>query len=107
MELDSQSNKAPTSSRSIYLQEIPSHLQIDHNEILQRRLAHSTKLFRNAGSIATAAWAKATLLHLRWFVPSPLLWPLPLFHSSIGGKSLQQVPLPPSAAYAACQDYEA
>jgi hypothetical protein len=33
------------------------------------------------------SWAKATLLHLRRFVPSPRPWPLPLFHCSIGGKS--------------------
>jgi hypothetical protein len=46
VELDSSSDKAPTSSRSIYLREI--HRRTDHNEMLQRRLAHSTKLLRNA-----------------------------------------------------------
>jgi hypothetical protein len=50
VELDSSSDKAPTSSRSIYLREI--HRQIDHNEMLQRRLAHSSKLLRDAESIA-------------------------------------------------------
>jgi hypothetical protein len=39
VELDSSSDEAPTSSRSIYRREI--HRQIDHNEMLQRRLAHS------------------------------------------------------------------
>jgi hypothetical protein len=50
VELDSSSDEAPTSSRSFYLQEI--HCQIDHNEMLQRRLAHSTKLLRDAERIA-------------------------------------------------------
>ncbi len=48
--LDSSSDEAPTSSRSIYLLEI--HRQIDHNEMLQRRLAQSTKLLRDAERIA-------------------------------------------------------
>jgi hypothetical protein len=46
VELDSSSDEAQTSSRSIYLREI--HRRIDHNEMLQRRLAHSTKLLRDA-----------------------------------------------------------
>jgi hypothetical protein len=50
VELDFSSDEAPTSPRSIYLREI--HLQIDHNEMLQRRLAHSTKLLHNAERIA-------------------------------------------------------
>ncbi len=50
VELDSSSNEAPTSSRSIHLQEI--HRQIDHNEMFQRQLAHSTKLLRDAERIA-------------------------------------------------------
>ena len=50
VELDSSSDEAPTSSRSIYLREI--HRQIDHNEMLQRRLAPSTKLLRDAERIA-------------------------------------------------------
>jgi hypothetical protein len=87
VELDSLRGKAPTSFRSIFLLEI--HHQIDHNEMLQRRLAHSTKLFAMQ---STLPWAKETLLHLRLFMPSPLLCPLPLLHSSIGGKSVQQVP---------------
>jgi hypothetical protein len=53
VELDYSSDEAPASSRSIYLQEI--HSQIDHNEMLQRWLAHSTKLLRNAERIAIAA----------------------------------------------------
>jgi hypothetical protein len=50
VELDSSSDEAPTSSRSIYLLEI--HSKIDHSKMLQRRLAHSTKLLRNAERIA-------------------------------------------------------
>ncbi len=50
VELDSSSDEAPSSSRSIYLREI--HRQIDHNEMLQRLLAHSTKLLRDAELIA-------------------------------------------------------
>jgi hypothetical protein len=50
VELDSSSEEAPTSSRSIYLLEI--HRQIDHNEIIRRWLAHSTKLLRYAERIA-------------------------------------------------------
>jgi hypothetical protein len=50
VELDSSSDEALTSSRSIYLREI--HRQIDHNEMPQPLLAHSTKLLRNAERIA-------------------------------------------------------
>jgi hypothetical protein len=50
VELSSSSDEAPTSSRSFYLREI--HRQIDHNEMLQRRLAHSTKLLRDAERIS-------------------------------------------------------
>jgi hypothetical protein len=50
VELDSSSGHTPTSSRSIYLREI--HRQIDHNEMLQRRLAHSRKLLHDAERIA-------------------------------------------------------
>jgi hypothetical protein len=50
VELSSSSDEAPTSSRSIFLREI--HCQIGRNEKLQRRLAHSTKLLRNAERIA-------------------------------------------------------
>jgi hypothetical protein len=46
--------------------------------------------------------AKETLLHLRRFVPSPRLCPMPLFHRSIGG-----MPWSYSAAYVAGQDYAA
>jgi hypothetical protein len=37
--------------------------------------------------LSSLPWAKATLLHFRRFVPSPRLYPLPQFHSSIGGNS--------------------
>jgi hypothetical protein len=91
VELNSSSDEALTSSRSIYLREI--HLQIDHNEMLQRRLAHSTKLLCYAERIAMAEGKGAggwpELLHLRWFVPLPRLCPMSLFHRSIGGKSAQ------------------
>ncbi len=87
VELDSSSNEVQTSSRSIYLLEV--HRQIDHNEMLQLRLAHSTKL------LSALPWAKATLLHLRRFVPSPRLCPLPLFHRSIGGNSAPASALAP------------
>jgi hypothetical protein len=50
VELDSSSDEAPTSSRSIYLRAF--HRQINHNEMLQRCLAHSTKLLRDAERIA-------------------------------------------------------
>jgi hypothetical protein len=50
VEHDSSSDEAPTASRSIYLQKI--HRQIDHNDTLQRRLADSTKLLRDAEPIA-------------------------------------------------------
>jgi hypothetical protein len=46
VELDSSRDKAPTCSKSIHLREI--HRQIDHNEMLQRWLGHSTKLLCNA-----------------------------------------------------------
>ncbi len=45
--------------------------------------------------LSALPWAKATLLHLRQFVPSPLLCPLPLFHRSIGGKSAPASALAP------------
>jgi hypothetical protein len=105
VELDSSSDEAPTSSRYIYLCEI--HRQIDHTEMLQRRLAHSTNLARSFVMHSALLWAKETLLHLRRFVPSPRFCPLPLFHCSIGGMQLQQVLWPPSAVYAAGQDYAA
>jgi hypothetical protein len=44
------SDEAQTSSRFIYLREV--HRQIDHNEMLQPRLANSTKLLRDAERIA-------------------------------------------------------
>ncbi len=39
--------------------------------------------------------AKETLLHLRRFVPSPWLCPMPLFHRSIGGNCAQASALAP------------
>jgi hypothetical protein len=62
VELDSSSDEAPTSSRSIYLREI--HLQIDHNEMPQCRLAHNTKLFRDAERIAMGKGVSASFFHL-------------------------------------------
>jgi hypothetical protein len=50
VELDTSSDEAPTSPRSIYLREI--HRQIDHNEMFQRRLAHSIKLLLDAERFA-------------------------------------------------------
>jgi hypothetical protein len=50
VELSSSSDETPTSSRSIYLREI--HRQIGRNDKLQRQLAHSTKLLREAELIA-------------------------------------------------------
>jgi hypothetical protein len=94
VELDSSSDEAPTSSRSIYLLEI--HRQIDHNELLQRWLAHSTKLLRDAERIQAALpWAKETLLHLRRFVPSPLLAECPYSTARLEANQLKQVPWPP------------
>jgi hypothetical protein len=61
VELDSSSDEAPTASRSIFLRGI--HLQIDHNEMLQRRLARSF-VMRSA-----LPWAKETLLRLRQLCP--------------------------------------
>ncbi len=49
-ETSTSSNEAPTSSRSIYLREI--HRQIDHSQMLQRLLAHSTRLLFGAERIA-------------------------------------------------------
>jgi hypothetical protein len=84
------------------------HRQIDHNEMLQRLLAHSTNLLPSSFAMLSALpWAKETLLHLRRFVPSPRLCQLPLFHRSIGGKSAPASALAPSAAHAASQDYAA
>jgi hypothetical protein len=90
VELESSSNEAPTSSRSIFLREI--HRQIDHNEMLQRRLAHSTKLFRDAERIAMGEGNPPAPQAVR---PSPWLCPLPLFHRSIGGNSAPACALAP------------
>ncbi len=92
VELDSSSDEAPTSSKSIYLWEIHSHRQIDHNEMLHRLLAHSTKLLRDAERIAIGegnAPAPQAVL------PSPGLCPMPLFHRSIGGNCAQASALAP------------
>jgi hypothetical protein len=50
VELASFSDEAPTASRSINLRKI--HRQIDYNDMLKRRLAHSTKLLHNTVHIA-------------------------------------------------------
>jgi hypothetical protein len=50
VEVASSNDEAPTASRSIYLREI--HRQIDHNDMLQPRLANSTKLLQNEERIA-------------------------------------------------------
>jgi hypothetical protein len=107
VELDSSSDEAPTSSRSIYLREI--HRRIDHNEMLQRRLAHSTKLLRYAERIAMgegnppAPQAVCPLALAFKFAQCPYLTAL------LEATHLHQVPWPPSAAaaYAAGQDYAA
>jgi hypothetical protein len=73
VELTSSSDEAPTASRSIYLWEI--HRQIDHNDMLQRQLAHSTKLLRGAERIAMREGNN----------PAPqAASPLPLLHRLIG-----------------------
>ncbi len=90
VELDFSSDEAPTSSRSIYLREI--HRQIDHNE------GSSAGLLTAQSSVAmqsTLPLAKETLLHIRRFVPSPWLCPMPLFHRSIGGNCAQASALAP------------
>jgi hypothetical protein len=77
VEHDSSSDKAPTASRVISLLEI--HCQIDHNDMLQRRLAHRAKLLHDADSLQSALpSATEAILYLRRFVP------LPLFHRLIG-----------------------
>jgi hypothetical protein len=75
VELDSSSNEAPTSSRSIYLWEI--HRQIDHNEMLQRRLAHSTKLLRDAEGIAIGEGNAPTPPAVRPLAPAMPNAPIP------------------------------
>jgi hypothetical protein len=92
VKLDSSSDEAPTSSRSIYLREIHCQPEIDYNEMLQRRLAHAQSSFAMQSALP---WAKETLLHLRRFVPSPRLCPIPLFHRSIGGSCAQASALAP------------
>ncbi len=101
VELDSSSDEAPTSSRSIYLRAI--HRQIDHNEMLQLRLAHSTKLLRDAERIAIGKGNAPAPQAVR---PLALaMCPMPLFHRSIGGNCAQASALAPSAAYAAGHTY--
>jgi hypothetical protein len=81
VELDSSSDEAPTS----YLLEI--HCQIDHNEMLQRRLAHSTKFLSDAERIAMGK-GNVPASQDQAQVVRPLC-PLPLFHRLIGGKTAQ------------------
>jgi hypothetical protein len=88
-----------THSRSIYLQEI--HCQIDHNEMLQRWLAHSTKLLRNAERIA---WRRKRSCTSDGSFPRPGYAQCPYSTARLEATVLKQVLWPPSAAYAAGQD---
>jgi hypothetical protein len=72
---DSSSDEAPTSSRSIHLREI--HRQIDHNEMLQRRLAHSTKLLRDAELMAMGEGNPPAPQVVRPLAPALLNAPIP------------------------------
>jgi hypothetical protein len=83
VELDSSSDEALTSSRSFYLK-ITARLTTEKCSSTGLLTARSSFAMQRA-----LPWAKETLLHLRQFVPSPLLCPMPLFHCSIGGKSAQ------------------
>ena len=75
VELDSSSDEAPTSSRSIYLLEI--HRQIDHNDMLQSRHAHSTKLLRDAERIAMGEGDAPAPQAVRPLAPALLPAPIP------------------------------
>jgi hypothetical protein len=90
VDLDSSSDEAQTSSRSIYLREI--HRQIDHNEMLQRRLAHSTKILRNAERTAmgeeNAPGSQAVRPLAQVLPPAPI-------QRSIGGNSAPASALAP------------
>jgi hypothetical protein len=107
---DSSSDEPLIASKSFYLREI--HRQIDHNDMLQRRLAHSTKLLHDVERIAMGDGND--------LAPQAVV-PLPLFHRLIGSNStparyavqleplcsvpqftffVATVPWPPSAAYA-------
>jgi hypothetical protein len=90
VELASSSDEAPTSSRSIYLRAI--HRQIDHNEMLQRRLAHSTKLLREAERIAIGEGNAPAPQAVRPLAPAMPNAPI---HRSIGGNCAQASALAP------------
>jgi hypothetical protein len=74
-----------------YLLEI--HREIDHNEMLQRRLAHSTKILRDPEHIAMGEGN--ALAPQAVFVPLPRFCPMPLFHRSTGGNSAPASALAP------------
>jgi hypothetical protein len=90
VELDSSSDEAPTSSRLIYLPEI--HRQIDHNEMLQRWLAQSTKLLRDAERIAIVEGNAPARQAVR---PLALALPPAPIPPPIGGKSAPASALAP------------
>ncbi len=94
MELDSSSDEALTSSRSIYLREI--HRHIDHNEVLQRRLAHSTKLLRDAERIAMGEGNAPAPQAIRLLAPAlPGLPPAPIPPLDWRQISSSKCPAPP------------
>ncbi len=94
VEHDSSRDEVPTASSSIYLRK--NYRQIDHSDMLQRRLAHSTKLLRDAERIAIgdgsdpapqAVRPLAPIIPLDWkrFSSSKIccLAPLPMFRGSL------------------------
>ncbi len=105
VELDSSSDEAPTSSRSIYLLEI--NRQIDHNEMFQCRLAHSTKLLRDAERIAMGDDNPPAPQAVRSLAPALPPAPIPPLDWRQLSSSKCPGPPGPSAAYAAGQDYAA
>jgi hypothetical protein len=75
------------------------HRQIDHNEML--RLAHSTKLLRDAEHIACHERRKRSCTS-GGSSPRPGFAQCPYSTDRLEANQLKQVPWPPSAAYAAC-----
>ncbi len=90
VELDSSSDGAPISSRSIYLQEI--YRQIDHNEMLQRQLAHSTKLLHYAECIVMGEGNAPAPQAVRPLVLALPNAPIPPLDCRQISSRLQQVP---------------
>ncbi len=103
VELDSSSDEAPTSSRSIYLRKI--HRQIDHNEMLQRQLAHSTKRLRDAERITMGEGKRSCTSG--GSPPRPGFAHCPYSTARLEANQLKQVPWPPLVAYAVGRDYTA